>query len=172
VHVVDGLGRPVRAGGLGRWLAATVPRRVAGAVTVALVSDRTMRRLNRRHRAADYATDVLAFPAETADGPAAASGVAGRVNAPARKGRGPGPSLGDIVIATGVAARQARDRDHAPAVEWKVLALHGLLHLIGYDHEGDAGAMAVVERRLRRRGGLPGGLIERAGVGKRRGTAR
>jgi len=69
--------------------------------------------------------------------------------------------LGDIVIARGVARRQAREAGHSEATEMKVLALHGLLHLLGYDHERDNGAMARLERRLRRRGGLREGLIER-----------
>jgi len=71
------------------------------------------------------------------------------------------PHLGDLVIATGVAARQARAEGHAPAIELRVLALHGLLHLLGYDHETDDGAMRRAEARLRRRGGLTVGLIER-----------
>ena len=62
--------------------------------------------------------------------------------------------LGDIVIARGVAARQAREAGHAERTEWRVLALHGLLHLLGYDHERDAGEMRRVEARLRRKGGL------------------
>ena len=65
-----------------------------------------------------------------------------------------GPFLGDIVIATGVARRQAREAGHALADELRVLALHGLLHLLGYDHETDGGTMARVEARLRRKGGL------------------
>jgi probable rRNA maturation factor len=71
--------------------------------------------------------------------------------------------VGDIAIATGVARRQARAEGHSYATELKVLALHGLLHLLGYDHDdpGDAGRMARVERRLRARGGLSSGLIER-----------
>ncbi|HWP99416.1 MAG TPA: rRNA maturation RNase YbeY, partial [Vicinamibacterales bacterium] len=70
--------------------------------------------------------------------------------------------LGDIVIARGQAARQARREGHALAVELRILALHGLLHLLGYDHERDGGRMARLERRLRRRGGVPAGLTERA----------
>ena len=69
--------------------------------------------------------------------------------------------LGDIVIARGVARRQAIEVGHSEATELKVLALHGLLHLLGYDHERDSGAMARLEHRLRRRGGLREGLIER-----------
>jgi rRNA maturation RNase YbeY len=87
---------------------------------------------------------------------------------PNRERRAPSPErplLGDIVIATGVARRQAREAGHAYHTELRVLALHGLLHLLGYDHErpDDAGRMARVETRLRRRGGLKSGLIGRAG---------
>jgi probable rRNA maturation factor len=60
-----------------------------------------------------------------------------------------------------VAARQAKAEGHAASIELRVLALHGLLHLAGHDHETDQGEMRRVEARLRKRGGLPGGLIER-----------
>jgi probable rRNA maturation factor len=70
--------------------------------------------------------------------------------------------LGDIVIARGVARRQARAAGHAESIELRILALHGLLHLLGYDHERDHGRMQRVERRLRRKGGLREGLIDRA----------
>lgn len=69
--------------------------------------------------------------------------------------------LGDIVIATGVAQRQADEEGHTVSTELKVLALHGLLHLLGYDHESDSGEMAKLEARLRRRAGLKEGLISR-----------
>ena len=74
----------------------------------------------------------------------------------------PNPCLGDIVIARGVARRQARASGHDERTELRILALHGLLHLLGYDHNGDDGAMARMERRLRRKGGLREGLIERS----------
>jgi len=106
-------------------------------VNVVLFRPREARALNRQYRRKDSATDVLSFRAEE-----------------------PG-NFGDVVIAAGVAARHARQAGHSLAVELKVLALHGLLHLLGYDHEHDDGRMARLERRLRRKGGLVEGLIER-----------
>ena len=96
-----------------------------------------MRALNRQFRGKDTVTDVLSFPAET---------------------RG---FLGDVVIAGGIAMKQARYVGHPVQTELRVLALHGLLHLLGYDHESDGGTMARVEARLRKKAGLKEGLIER-----------
>jgi probable rRNA maturation factor len=129
-----------RAPGLGAWLEAIAPARARGHVTVALASDIRVRSLNRRYRRKDTATDVLSFPA------------------------GEPFALGDIVIAEGVARRQARAAGHSLQTELRVLALHGLLHLLGYDHERDSGRMARLEGRLRRRGGLRQGLLERKGA--------
>jgi len=176
VDVCDGNGRPAAkaAPGLAGWLQRVAPASARGVVTIALVGNARMRTLNREYRRKDYATDVLSFPAaETLDatpppGGSGASGSRNRTGA-SREARGKGSSrlrlqthLGDVVIATGVAARQARDAGHSVATELRLLALHGLLHLLGYDHERDQGAMARLERRLRRRGGLREGLIERA----------
>lgn len=128
----------VRAPGLSRWLGSVAPARARGNVSVAIVPDTRVRLLNRQYRKQDVPTDVLSFP----------SGERGR--------------LGDIVIAAGVARRQARAAGHSLQTELRVLALHGLLHLLGYDHERDDGRMARYERRLRRKGGLQEGLIERS----------
>jgi probable rRNA maturation factor len=108
-------------------------------VTVALVGDARMRGLNRTFRGMDRTTDVLSFPSGEPDG----------------------GDLGEIAIAVGVARRQASAQGHALGVELRILALHGLLHLLGYDHEQDHGAMRRFEERLRRRAGLPAGLIAR-----------
>ena len=132
--------------GLAAWLARTAPATARGELTVAVVSDRRMRTLNRTFRGQDRPTDVLSFP--VGEGEAAPAG--------------PRP-LGDIVIALGVATRQAAEQGHALGTELRVLALHGLLHLLGYDHDADDGRMARVEARLRRKGGLPAGLIGRTG---------
>jgi probable rRNA maturation factor len=115
--------------------------RLRGQVTVLLTTDSAIRRLNRQFRRIDKATDVLSFPAAEA-----APGIAG-----------------DIAISVPVARRQAMEHGHSLANEIKVLILHGLLHLAGLDHEVDEGRMERRERLLRRRLGLPGGLIERSG---------
>ena len=69
---------------------------------------------------------------------------------------------GDIAISADIAKENARRLGHSAAQEVKILALHGVLHLVGYDHESDEGAMAGKERQLRRALGLPLGLIERS----------
>jgi len=111
VSVTDFAGRPVRDGGLGAWLASVAPAGRQGDVSVALVSDARIRALNRRFRRKDAVTDVLSFPVETPrDG----------------QSRRPGPGhamLGDLVIATGVARRQANAAGHSFQTELRVLAL-------------------------------------------------
>jgi len=111
-----------------------------GEVNVLVSSNREIRELNRRYRGKDKATDVLSFPAD---------GGAGKEFA------------GDIVISAEMAIRSARRFGHAPAEEVKVLLLHGILHLAGYDHERDNGSMARLEERLRNQLGLPSALIAR-----------
>jgi probable rRNA maturation factor len=150
----DGASLPTR--GLATWLAGAAPARARGEVTVALISDARMRTLNRSYRNKDYATDVLSFPAF-----ADASATAGKPPVAPRAGASAPHYLGDIVIATGVAQRQADEVGHPVGTEIKVLALHGLLHLLGYDHETDKGAMARLEARLRKKAGLQEGLIAR-----------
>jgi probable rRNA maturation factor len=140
--------------GLARWLAEVAPARARGQVTVAVVPDAEVRALNLRYRKKDAPTDVLSFPAEPwepwGQTPEKSGGLTPHL-----------AHLGDVVIAAGVAERQAKAAGHTLRTELRVLALHGLLHLLGYDHETDNGRMARVEARLRRRGGLREGLIER-----------
>jgi probable rRNA maturation factor len=111
-----------------------------GAVTILVTSSGELRRLNHRFRGKDKPTDVLSFPAEMMS-----------------RGR----FAGDVAISADIAAQNARRFGHSPAEEVKVLALHGLLHLVGYDHEADNGIMAKREGRLREQLGLPVALIER-----------
>ena len=140
VAVTDGRGRPRPPAGLPGWLTLVAPRAARGDMAVALVGDVRMRALNRQFRGIDRATDVLSFPA-------------GADARPPRAGR---RWLGDVVIATGVARRQARARGCPLDVEYRRLALHGLLHLLGYDHTRDDGQMERLERRLWRKGGMTG----------------
>lgn len=135
--IVQSKVRGVSAQALGQFV-ARAQRAVGfrGEVAVLITSSAQMRRLNRRFCGKDTTTDVLSFP--SSDGTA-----------------------GDIAIAADVGVRNARRLGHGAADELKILILHGLLHLAGYDHEADAGAMARKEARLRRALGLPAALIER-----------
>ncbi len=85
-------------------------------LSIELVGDRRMRRLNRRYRSLDAPTDVLAFPIREGGGP-------------------PSPLLGDVVISLHRAACQASTRGHSLEQEVSSLLVHGVLHLCGYDHE-------------------------------------
>ena len=111
-----------------------------GTVNVLLTSSTEMKSLNRRFRGRDKPTDVLSFPAEP----------------DARK-----QLAGEIAISAEIASQNARALGHSPAEEVKILVLHGVLHLRGYDHECDNGQMARREKQLRARLHLPLGLIER-----------
>jgi len=92
-----------------------------------------MRRLNRRYRGKDRTTDVLSFP-------------------PAE---GAGGFLGDLVISVPEARRQAKRSGQAVEAVIRKLLLHGLLHLLGYDHETDRGEMDALEGKLRGRLAVP-----------------
>jgi probable rRNA maturation factor len=106
-----------------------------------ITGDAELRRLNREFLGKDAPTDVLSFPA------AAAGPTSGR--------------LGDIAVSVGRARAQAREFGHTVEQEIQILMLHGVLHLLGMDHEMDGGRMARAERRWRAGLGLPNGLIER-----------
>lgn len=140
------------AKGLGRWLARIAPRAARGTVAIAILPDAEVKALNRRYRRKNAGTDVLSFPGE---------GSCAIVGGRPRKSQ-PTPFLGDIAISRGIAQKQAKLLGHSLATELRVLALHGLLHLLGYDHESDGGRMARAEARLRRKARLPSGLIARS----------
>jgi len=109
-----------------------------GGVNVLVTSSQELRSLNNLFRHKDKTTDVLSFPPDLQDGFA-----------------------GDIAISAQIASENAKRLGHSAAEEIKILALHGILHLVGYDHENDKGEMEHKEARLRKTLGLPVGLIER-----------
>jgi len=114
---------------------------VRGAVSVLVTSSRELQALNRRFRRKNKPTDVLSFPAM----PGLAPGFAG-----------------DVAISAEIAKQNARRLGHTAGEEIRILVLHGMLHLAGYDHERDNGEMQRKEARLRKSLGLPVGLIERS----------
>jgi probable rRNA maturation factor len=133
------------ASGLARFLnRARAAVGVEGEVHVLLANDTTLRRLNRQFRGKNEATDVLSFPAGDAG-----LGVAG-----------------DLAISLETAVRQAARFGHSLRDEVRVLLLHGVLHLAGFDHEADAGEMAAREAVLRRELGVETGLIARVTGGR------
>lgn len=139
-------------------------------VTVCLADDRAMARWNKAYRRKQSSTDVLSFPSdgETAagkrgipigrNGRSAQIGLTGR-NGVMRRGVGRrsvarGEYLGDIAISPAIARRNARRFERTLDTELRILILHGVLHLLGYDHETDEGEMDRYENRLRARLGL------------------
>ena len=116
--------------------------RLSGRVNVLVTGSSAIRILNLRFRGCDKATDVLSFPSQGAE-----NGKTGLV--------------GEIAISADIAAANAMRLGHSAAAEVKVLALHGILHLAGMDHERDNGEMARKEANLRRVLKLPATLIER-----------
>jgi probable rRNA maturation factor len=129
IVLVDRQRRRVGAARLRRVLrGAAASLRVRGEVSLVLAGDRLLRRLNRDYRGQDRATDVLSFEGE--------GGEAG---------------LGDVVISVETAEKNARALGRTLAQELDVLALHGFLHVLGYDHEADEGTMDRLEKRLRKR---------------------
>ena len=112
---------------------------LTGEVTVLLCGDDRIRELNRTFRRKNKPTDVLSFPAgENAEGAA-----------------------GDLAISVETAALQAAEHGHSLIDELRILLLHGVLHLAGFDHEADAGEMRAREAELQAKLRLPVGLIER-----------
>jgi probable rRNA maturation factor len=112
--------------------------RLKGTVNVLITNARELRSLNCQFRGLDKPTDVLSFPALA-----------------------PGRTAGDVAISADIARENAKRLGHSLPEEIKILALHGILHLAGYDHEHDNGEMAREEIRLRQRLNLPVALIER-----------
>jgi probable rRNA maturation factor len=117
--------------------------RLRGTVNVLVTNSRELRSLNFRFRGKDKSTDVLSFPAPPL-GRAQARQVAG-----------------DLAISADIARENANCLGHSVAAEIKILVLHGVLHLAGFDHEQDNGKMAREESRLRQQLKLEAGLIER-----------
>jgi probable rRNA maturation factor len=108
---------------------------IQGEVDILIATNKRLHELNRRFRRKNKPTDVLSFPR---------------------------PLGGDIAISAQIARENAQRYGHSLAIELKILVLHGMLHLAGYDHESDNGRMARAEARLRSQLKLPASLIDRA----------
>ena len=135
---------PIDANRIARVAGATLAAvgKPGAGVTVAFVRDRAIRVLNRRFREIDRPTDVLSFPASAGSEDGADGGF---VSAQTPE------YLGDVVVSTDTALRQANEAGHAFGREVDELVMHGVVHLCGYDHETDHGEMNRLELRLRRK---------------------
>lgn len=121
-----------------KWVEAALNGRIREAdLAVRLVDTKEGRALNRHYRGKDYATNVLSFPADIAEGVKMPKGVKM-------------PLLGDIVICAPVVAREAREQNKTLAAHYAHLTVHGTLHLLGWNHEDDkeAEAMELLERQV------------------------
>lgn len=129
--------------------------KLKGTVSLLVTSSAELRSMNRQFRDKNKPTDVLSFPPPAEAQPR-----------PAR------PFAGDVAISADIARENADRLGHSLADEIKILALHGVLHLAGFDHERDNGQMARKEIRLRRQLRLPVGLLERTEHRARAGSRR
>ena len=122
-----------------KWVAAALKGRIREAdLAIRIVDEREGQALNRHYRGKDYATNVLSFPAEVPEGVKL-------------------PLLGDLVICAPVVAREAAEQGKPVAAHYAHLTVHGVLHLLGWDHEHDkdAEAMEQLEREVLAELGLP-----------------
>ncbi len=137
----------VSAAPLARFVvSARKAAKLRGNVTVLITSNAEMKKLNHRFRKKDKATDVLSFPADVSPHDQIA---------------------GDLAISADIARENAKNLGHPVSQEIKILILHGILHLAGYDHETDSGEMAREEQRLRKKLQLPVSLIQRSEAAKK-----
>jgi probable rRNA maturation factor len=113
-----------------RWVRAALPERETAELTIRIVDEDESRALNRRYRDKDRATNVLSFPADL----------------PGELGIG---LLGDIVICAPRVAAEAREQGKAERAHWAHLTVHGVLHLLGYDHQRDSDAKEMEELEVR-----------------------
>jgi probable rRNA maturation factor len=126
---------------------APLDRKLKGEVNILLTGDAEMQELNQQFRRKDKPTDVLSFPA-TMEGLA-----------------------GELAISVPIAVANGRAFGHEPMDELKILVLHGMLHLAGYDHEVDTGQMERLEKKLRTQLGLTDSLIQRTMAGTTKGKS-
>jgi probable rRNA maturation factor len=119
-----------------------------------ITNDAELRTLNAKFLGKDHPTDVLSFPQGHAP--------VRRVARSLENGQPVAPPLGDIAVSIQRARAQAREWQHSTEVEIRILILHGVLHLLGMDHESDSGRMQRTETVWRKKLGLPAGLTERA----------
>lgn len=133
-----------------KWVAAALDGRIREAdLAVRLVGNKEGRALNRHYRGKDYATNVLSFPADIADGVKMPKGVKM-------------PLLGDLVLCAPVIAREAKEQKKPLAAHYAHLTVHGALHLLGWDHENtrEAECMEQLEREILAGLGLPDPYLE------------
>ena len=133
-----------------KWITAALDGRIREAdLAVRLVGNKEGRALNRHYRGKDYATNVLSFPADIADGVIMPKGVKM-------------PLLGDLVLCAPVIAREAKEQKKPLAAHYAHLTVHGALHLLGWDHEDarEAECMEQLEREILAGLGLPDPYLE------------
>ena len=148
-YAVPRLGLPA-AVSFRKWVAAALDGRIREAdLAVRLVGNKEGRALNRHYRGKDYATNVLSFPADIADGVKMPKGVKM-------------PLLGDLVLCAPVIAREAKEQKKPLVAHYAHLTVHGTLHLLGWDHEDtrEAECMEQLEREILAGLGLPDPYLE------------